>query len=275
MSPLSGMGVSGAGKAKFRTEEMIGGASADLRAPQPRGSVSRFLLALLGLLGVLMFLGLGIWQLERRVWKLDLIARVDQRIHAAVVDAPAPKDWSGLNAADYEYRHVRLNGRFEGHANTLVQAVTDLGGGYWVLTPMRTDSGFVVLVNRGFIPQERRAEFERESGGSTAPETVEGLLRVSEPGGGFLHSNDPAAKRWYSRDVVAIAKARGLTDVAPYFVDAGASGAESWPRGGLTVVNFRNSHLVYALTWFALAAMLAIALARPIFASRQERGAAG
>jgi surfeit locus 1 family protein len=274
MSPLSGMGVSGAGKAKFRTEEMIGGASADLRAAQPRGSVSRFLLALLGLLGVLVFLGLGTWQLERRVWKLDLIARVDQRIHAAVVDAPAPKDWSGLNAADYEYRHVRLNGRFEGHANTLVQAVTDLGGGYWVLTPMRTDSGFVVLVNRGFIPQERRAEFERESGGSTAPETVEGLLRVSEPGGGFLRSNDPAANRWYSRDVVAIAEARGLTDVAPYFIDARASGAESWPRGGLTVVNFRNSHLVYALTWFALAAMLAIALARPIFASRQERGAA-
>lgn len=274
MSPLSGMGVSGAGKAKFRTEEMIGGASADLRAPQPRGSVSRFLLALLGLLGVLVFLGLGTWQLERRVWKLDLIARVDQRIHAAVVDAPAPKDWSGLKAADYEYRHVRLNGRFEGHANTLVQAVTDLGGGYWVLTPMRTDSGFVVLVNRGFIPQERKAEFERESGGSTAPETVEGLLRVSEPGGGFLRSNDPAANRWYSRDVVAIAKARGLIDVAPYFVDARASGAESWPRGGLTVVNFRNSHLVYALTWFALAAMLAIALARPIFASRQERGAA-
>ena len=274
MSPISGMGVSGAGRAKFRTEGTIAQAGTGTHAAPSKGSASRFLLVLSGLLGILLFLGLGIWQLERRVWKLDLIARVDQRIHAPVVDAPGPPSWNGLSAPDYEYRHVRLAGRFLGGANTLVQAVTELGGGYWVLTPMRADGGFVVLVNRGFIPQERKAEFERESGGSTAPAAVDGLLRVSEPGGGFLRSNDPAANRWYSRDVVAIAKARGLKDVAPYFVDAGASGAQSWPRGGLTVVNFRNSHLVYALTWFALAMMLAIALARPIFTSCPGRSAA-
>ena len=29
------------------------------------------------------------------------------------------------------------------------------------------------------------------------------------------------------------------------------------PVGGLTVIAFRNNHLVYALTWFALALMLA------------------
>jgi surfeit locus 1 family protein len=230
------------------------------------------LAVLLGLLGVLVFLGLGIWQLERRVWKLDLIARVDQRIHAPVVDAPGPGAWADINADGYEYRHVRLAGQFQG-VNTLVQAVTELGGGYWVLTPMRDDRGFTILVNRGFIPQERKAEFEQENAALTSPATVDGLLRISEPGGGFLRSNDPAADRWYSRDVAAIAKARGLTDVAPYFVDAGASGPDGWPRGGLTIVKFRNSHLVYALTWFALAGMLAMALARPIFAGRGQREA--
>ena len=260
--------VSGAGRAKFEAEDMIG------RAGTPsKGSASRFLAVLAGLLGVLVFLGLGIWQLERRVWKLDLIARVDQRIHAPVVDAPGPETWADIDAAGYEYRHVRLAGRFLGGANTLVQSVTELGGGYWVLTPMRDDRGFTVLVNRGFVPQERKAEFERENAALAAPAMVDGLLRVSEPGGGFLRSNNPATNRWYSRDVAAIAKARGLTDVAPYFIDAGASGPDSWPRGGLTVVKFRNAHLVYALTWFVLAAMLAIALARPIFAGRRKREA--
>ncbi|TIU19009.1 MAG: SURF1 family protein, partial [Mesorhizobium sp.] len=67
-----------------------------------RSSVSRLVLVLLGLLGVLVFAGLGIWQLERRVWKLDLIARVDQRIHAPVVDAPGPESWNGITAAGYE-----------------------------------------------------------------------------------------------------------------------------------------------------------------------------
>ncbi|TPK92503.1 SURF1 family protein [Mesorhizobium sp. B2-4-17] len=240
-----------------------------------RSPASRLSLLLLGIFGVLVFVGLGIWQLERRVWKLDLIARVDQRIHAPVVDAPGPVSWNGLTAAGSEYSHVRLAGRFLSGANTLVQAVTELGGGYWVLTPMRTDRGFVVLVNRGFVPVERKAEFERESGdGFTAPVVIDGLLRMSEPGGGFLRKNDVADNRWYSRDVAAIATARGLTDVAPYFVDAGASGTDGWPRGGLTVVNFRNSHLVYALTWFTLAAMLAVALAAPMIGCRWRQGPA-
>ena len=71
-----------------------------------------------------------------------------------------------------------------------------------------------------------------------------------------------------------IASTRGLTDVAPYFVDAEASGVDGWPRGGLTVVTFRNSHLVYALTWFTLAAMLAAALAAPMIGRRGRRGPA-
>lgn len=269
MSPTPGVGrtivAAGTGQAGV-------GLPAMPRKDAGRSPASRLMLALLGLVGVAMFLGLGIWQLERRVWKLDLIARVDQRIHAAVVDAPGPANWAGMTAAGYEYSHVRLAGHFLGGANTLVQAVTELGGGYWVLTPMRTDRGFVVLVNRGFIPQERKDEFEQENGGFGSPAGIDGLLRMSEPGGGFLRNNDAAGNRWYSRDVAAIATTRGLTDVAPYFVDAEASGG--WPRGGLTVVTFRNSHLVYALTWFTLAAMLAAALAAPMIGARLRRGPA-
>jgi len=270
MSPAPGAG-------RTTAEVRIGQAGISLPAAPGkdagRSSASRLFLALLGLVGVAVFLGLGIWQLERRVWKLDLIARVDQRIHAPVVDAPGPATWGGMTAAGDEYSHVRLAGRFLGGKNTLVQAVTELGGGYWVLTPMRTDRGFVVLVNRGFIPQGRKAEFEQESGGLGSSTVVDGLLRMSEPRGGFLRSNDAAGNRWYSRDVAAIAAARGLTnDIAPYFVDAEASAG--WPRGGLTVVTFRNSHLVYALTWFTLAAMLAAALAAPMIGARQRQGPA-
>ena len=89
--------------------------------------------------------------------------------------------------------------------------------------------------------------------------TVVGLLRLSEPDGGFLRANDPAGDRWFSRDVAGIAKARGLSGpVAPYFIDADATpNPGGWPRGGLTVVRFANSHLIYALTWFGLAIVLA------------------
>ena len=38
---------------------------------------------------------LGVWQLERRAWKLDLIARVDARLAAGPVAAPGPGRWRG------------------------------------------------------------------------------------------------------------------------------------------------------------------------------------
>jgi hypothetical protein len=88
--------------------------------------------------------------------------------------------------------------------------------------------------------------------------TVTGLLRKSEPHGGFLRANDPEAGRWYSRDVAAIATSRRLAGVAPFFLDAdGTPNPGGFPVGGLTVVRFRNAHLVYALTWFALSGLSA------------------
>lgn len=85
------------------------------------------------------------------------------------------------------------------------------------------------------------------------------MVRISEAGGAYLRANEPAADRWFSRDVAAIAKARALTDVAPYFIDADAGETERWgaPIGGLTVIQFNNNHLQYALTWFGLALMVA------------------
>jgi len=100
---------------------------------------------------------------------------------------------------------------------------------------------------------------------------VTGLLRISEPHGGFLRANQPAARRWYSRDVAEIVKASGVTQAAPYFIDADATpNAGGWPRGGLTVIHFANSHLVYALTWFGLAAMVVLWGAWPLTRARRR-----
>ena len=141
-------------------------------------------------------------------------------------------------------------------------ASTELGPGYWVLTPLQILDGTLVLVNRGFVPTGRRDPATRKAGEIAGEATVTGLLRITELGGTLLRSNDPLSGRWYSRDVAAIAAARGLTDVAPYFIDADAaanatSGGSDSPVGGLTVITFHNNHLIYAITWYALALMLA------------------
>jgi len=213
-------------------------------------------MALAAVLAFAGFAALGTWQIERRSWKLELIARVEQRVHAAPTAAPGPERWATVNAADDEYRHVQVTGHYLGAADSFVQAVTERGAGFWLMTPLRQADGSVVLINRGFLPSERAAPAASEL---ATPVTVTGLLRITEPGGGFLRHNDPAANRWYSRDVQAIAAARGLGPVAPYFIDADATPGDdgAGPTGGLTVIAFHNNHLVYAITWYALALMVA------------------
>ena len=142
------------------------------------------------------------------------------------------------------------------------------------MTPFETVDGYTVLINRGFVPPAQRDAATRLQGQIEGETTVIGLVRMSEPKGGFLRANDSSTDRWYSRDVGAISAARGLAHSAPYFVDADAmrpaiAGA---PVGGLTVIAFANNHLQYALTWFALALMLAGG-ALLVFRHERHRGA--
>jgi surfeit locus 1 family protein len=250
---------------------------------QPK-SIAR--LALLSGLAVAFigFIALGLWQLERLAWKQDLIERVESRIRAPAVAPPETSTWPSFaaerDAKRYEYQRVEVTGRYLSGADTRVQAVTAIGAGYWLLTPLQRVDGSIVLINRGFVTPEWTPSAARESAAS--PDIrVTGLLRLSEPQGAFLRSNAPADGRWYSRDVQAIAAAKGLQSVAPYFIDADAADARSaepgdersgdhsgdysgvlHPVGGLTVVRFRNHHLQYALTWFVLALMVVAAVWR-------------
>lgn len=239
-----------------------GAPSSPATAPRSavRSPLARWLAATCAIVMCLGFLALGTWQVYRLQWKLALIERVEQRVHAPAVDAPPPSAWPAISKETDEYRHVRLRGAYLEGADALVQATTNLGSGFWLLTPFCTVDGATVLVNRGYVAPAR-ARPQRGSpatcvAGASPATTVTGLLRLPEPGGGYLRNNDPAADRWFSRDVAAIAASRKLGPVAPWFVDREADAAADVgdaPVGGLTVVTFTNSHLVYALTWYALA----------------------
>lgn len=212
-----------------------------------------------------LLLALGSWQVHRLGWKRALIARVEARVTATPADAPARAAWPSVTAESAEYQRVKLQGRFLPDKAALVQATTDLGAGFWLLTPLERPDGSFVWVNRGFLPPQAREPSARGRAEPTGTVDVVGLLRITEPKGAFLRHNDPAANRWYSRDIAALSAARGLpaADTAPYFVDAArdprqAEGA--WPVGGLTVIRFPNNHLMYAITWYGMALLLLVGM---------------
>jgi len=219
---------------------------------------------------------LGNWQLARREWKLALIERVARHLAAPPVPAPGPEQWQAIGRAD-AYRRLRAEGVFHHDLEACTQAVTERGPGCWVLTPLAMADGRWLLVNRGFVDNARRDPAMRRAGQVSGPVLVTGLLRISEPGGGFLRRNDPAGNRWHSRDVAAIAAARGLPPdrVAPYFLDADTeSSVPGGPVGGLTVIRFADHHLIYALTWYGLALMVLAAIGLLLRTARNPPGSA-
>ncbi|MBK5912474.1 hypothetical protein CCR85_13355 [Rhodothalassium salexigens] len=212
---------------------------------------------LLTLAALAILTGLGLWQVQRLDWKTALLAEIDARMDQPSVALPARID----EPARWRYRPVRLTGRFD-HAREHYVFSGRRGGGWMVYTPLIRDAGPPVLVNRGLVPDDRRAPETRPHSQPEGPVTVTGIARLSRPGGWLVPAPEPATRSFYAADRDALAAAMGLARVAPVMVDAGvgtgegAGAADTLPRGGQTRVDIPNDHLEYALTWFALALVL-------------------
>lgn len=240
---------------------------------------------------VLGLLGLSAWQWQRLGWKQALMARTTAAATAAPVPAPGPAEWAALRPEADAYRRVLLQGQLDHSREQLVLASTELGRGHWVMTPLRTPTGHWVWVNRGFVDAAHRAPEQRppaDGGGFVA---LEGLLRFSEPPVLPWVPHAPGLG-WAARELPALSAAAGLRGAAPWFLDLSAApgpngahtaeaartadmAAGAWPRPGLTVLRFSNNHLVYALTWLALAAMVAGATAYWWWRLRPQGGPGG
>lgn len=201
--------------------------------------------------------GLGVWQLERLQWKLALIAEVNARTHAAPVTVDVVR---GLGEAA-QYRRVTLRGTFN-HAQENYVFATATGGDpvYHVLTPFLVADGTArhwLMVDRGAVPKERLDPASREAGNVAGLTTVTGIWRTPDAPGLFTPAADVAHRVWYARDLAAMARTDGIALQAPVVIEADATpNPGGWPRGGQTVVEFRNQHLSYAVTWFGLALCL-------------------
>ena len=210
-----------------------------------------FTIATLILTAVL--IGLGVWQLERLQWKLALIAEVNGHMAAA----PISLDQALKTDADrMQYRRVALSGHLDNAKESYV-FTTGAGGEpvYHVITPFVTDEGRTMLVDRGFVPKERLDPKTRTPvEGDTR---LVGVWRVPDAPGAFTPAPDMAHRIWYARDVESIAATDQIRLAAPVLIEADAApNPGGWPKGGQTVVSFRNEHLSYAITWFGLAAGL-------------------
>ncbi len=234
----------------------------DTAGAQRRRSV--LLPALFTLFVVAGLISLGSWQIERKAWKEALIATLDRRLAAPPAPLPPRSEWPRLSQDDDEFRRVTFTAAFppgeEARIYTSGSAFRpDVSGpGYWIFAPARLPGGGVVVVDRGFLP-EGMQEPARQS---AAAIELTGVLRWPETPGLFTPKEEPARNLWFARDHRAIATAKNWGAVAPFYVDLESpSPPGGLPRPGPLVVNLRNEHFQYAITWFGLAAVVTVAFA--------------
>lgn len=209
-----------------------------------------------------LLVALGTWQLERKSEKEALLASLRARLSVSV-PLPPPQSWEGLSRADTEYHRVTFPAEFVPNEEALVYSAgsafrPDVSGpGYWVFAPARLPGGSIVVVNRGFIPEDKKAAADQGSGGGSGFLDIVGAIRWPEARNAFTPADNPNSNLWFARDPLAMAQAKGWGRVAPFYVEQEApTPPGGWPRPGRLEPRLPNNHLQYALTWYGLAAAL-------------------
>lgn len=221
-------------------------------------------------IGVLLLVALGTWQVFRLQWKQQLIeareaALVAEPVTMADIEAGAEH---GYNV---DFLKVQMTGRYRHDASRYVYRARGKQPGYQLITPFIANSGFVVLVDRGFIGEDRlgRTDGLRQPKGEV---TVTGITRTrAGDRNWFSPDADKARNVWYWYDLPAIAASLPEDVSAPVngqppimaqvFVQlapGGEPGEEKSPEPEDLKVELPNNHLQYALTWYSLALVLIV-----------------
>jgi surfeit locus 1 family protein len=233
---------------------------------------------------VALFVGLGVWQLQRRLEKHALIAALTERLAVAPGSLPSSAQWSSLVPARDEFRRVSFPAVYQSAPDAMVyssgSAVRDdiSGPGTWAFLPARLPTGEIVVINAGFV-QNTMQDREQQDRAVTrlitsAPVMLSGYIRFPEAAGVLTPPENLTKRLWFTRDHLAMARALGWgTDgrpVAPFYIDleqpVPASGI---PKPGPLQVHLKDDHMQYAITWFGLAGAVVIAFGVWLFGQKR------
>jgi surfeit locus 1 family protein len=204
-------------------------------------------------------IALGTWQIQRKAWKEGLIADIERRSAATPVELPRLETWPQLRQESDEFRRVKLRVELRSGGEAFVYTSgsslrPDIKApGYFVFAPARLPDGRVVVINRGYVGLDR--QFPPVTGSVH----ITGYLRWPEQPHWLFPAEDRSGNTWILRDHRAMAARNGWGEIGPFYVDQEAPVPDGGlPRPGPIRPSLPNNHLQYALTWYGLAAVLAI-----------------
>jgi len=213
----------------------------------------RLLPTLLAGVAVALLASLGVWQLDRAAEKRALLARFAAG-ESSVVALPAAGE------PHQRYAHVAAAGRYLADRQFLLDNMTHDGAvGYRVLTPLVTDAGVVVLVDRGWLPAAGRRDRLPDVAVGDGRRNVTGRLdELPRAGISLAAAPEPGWPRRVSYPTHAALEAAlgqplypGVLLLDPVAADGFR---RDWQPAGMTP----ERHVGYAVQWFALSLTLLV-----------------
>ena len=201
-----------------------------------------FLFQLFVALFITLFCALGTWQLYRLQWKMELISEITFGLNST------PIKYS--NSIKKNYQRVISDGFYNFKDQIYLYSLNEKGKpGFDVITPFETIGKEIVLVNRGWIPNELKELPKINSiKGSTK---VTGLLRKIYKANIFKPDNDINNNIWFSVNLNDLEKFTGkkFSNFIIYLEDPDVK----IPLPRKITVDVPNNHLKYAITWYSIA----------------------
>ena len=210
-------------------------------------------------------LSLGTWQAERLAWKNAWIAQLRTAEALPAEALPASID----DPAGLVFRRFTATGRLD-HARSVVVGIAerDRKIGAFLASPMLREGAAPLWIVRGWVPYPPFPEIADTEG----EVTVTGFLMLPERRGWFTPDDRPAERRFWAMQPGLMAEAVGLPEPAPFAIAALGTAAEP-PIPQRRPPQPRNDHLGYAITWYGIAAALAVFFvfwARSLLAAARE-----
>ncbi len=224
---------------------------------------------------------LGTWQVKRLQWKAALIEKVETNMAMEPIVMIGKDEWDisvvggkihreieefGTKppqlSSEFEFRKVKLSGLLlHKQQIELIGKYHGKKVGTHIITPLQLETGQIVLVNRGWLPEDSELKTQSDS----EPTMVEGLIMPPHrKPWRFLPQNQPEKNIWLWEDAEQMAgyiKNTGSLEVSPVLIrqTGPEDSSDAFPTILLSdKINIRNDHLEYAITWYSLALIIVV-----------------
>ena len=199
----------------------------------------KFLFSVFIIFFILVFIGLGTWQIIRLNWKNNLILEIENSLKNPPVElAQSNKE---------NFLKIKTSGTIDFDKQIYLYNLNESGTpGFEVINPIVIgDENY--LINRGWIPFEKKGTQEINV---FDQKNIIGTLKLQGKKNIFKPDNDLEENYWFSLNREDILEFTGK-NFSKYIIYL--DGNYQFPKPKKITANISNNHQKYAITWFSLA----------------------